>query len=239
MEPKFQSSFIPKGPIGSSADVEVGSTRGEHSLWGFIATIIFILAALSAVGAFGYKFYLNYSIGNMKAELEERRAEVETETVNEITRLNNRLLATESLVDTHIVLSPLFRFIDANTLKNVRFTEVSYETQELEGGVVLMLRGEARGYSALASQADLFNKNPDFIDPVFSNLRLDEKGNVGFSFEAKINPNLLSYRKEVERLGTTGPISSPSATSTATTTASTTPMRTSTTTQSQATSTRN
>jgi len=214
VEPKFQSSFIPKGPIVSNASAPVAKSRGEKSLLGFLASLIFGISVLIALGVVGYKFYLNYSIKSMAAEVESGRQALNSEVVSEITRLNNRIEATETLVGNHLVLSPLFRFLEVSTLRNVRFTD--FDFTDTDSGYELSLQGEARGYSALALQADVFNKSEYFRDPIFSDIRLDERGNVAFSFTAVINPALLSYRKEVEKLS--APAVRPVATSTATST---------------------
>jgi len=217
MPPKFESSFIPKGPLVSGAGMPLTHGKGEHTLLGFIAGLLFAISALSAIGVFGYKFYLNYAIDNMKEELEAGRVALETETLSEITRLNNRLLATEALVDSHLALSPLFKFIDVSTLRTVRFNDFSFTTNEK--GLAVTIEGEAKSYASLALQADLLNKSPYFKEPVFSDLRLDDRGNVAFTFEALVDGGKLSYRKEVEKLG--AKVAPVVATSTATTTRST------------------
>ena len=218
---KFESSFIPKNPTSAAAASSYGSNplaydkKSEHTILGFIATILFIISVAAAAGIFGYKFYLNYSIENMTTELEAGRAALEEETVAEILRLNNRFLAADKLINRHLVLSPLFRFLEGATVRTVRFTDLFFSS--VEKGLKLNLKGEARSYAALALQAELLNKSDFFEGPVFSDLRLDESGNVNFSFAASVNPATLSYKKEVERLT---PVALPPA---ATTTATTTP----------------
>lgn len=221
MPPKFESTFIPKGPTASTSVMPGAKRKPSRSLLGFVATLIFTLSVLAALGAFGYKWYLGYSIEKMKLEFESGKAALDPETVGEITRLNNRILATESLLNRHTVLSPLFRYLEASTIRNVRFTDFRYESTN--EGIKIVLKGEARGYTALALQAEEFKKVDNFQSLSFSDLRLDENGNVTFSLESVVNPVLLSYRKEVERLGaplraTTTPSIINTSTSTATTT---------------------
>ncbi len=192
MQPQFQSSFIPKGPTASNAMPGVPVRKGR-SILSFITTLIFALSVVAAVGVFAYKFYLEYSIKSMAVELETGKSNLEQETVGEIMRLNNRILATENLVDNHMVLSPLFTLLEVSTLRNVRFTEFDYTSSQ--NGSEVLLKGVARGYASLALQADLLNKNKNFQNPVFSDLALDEEGNVAFSFRANINSTLLSYTR--------------------------------------------
>ena len=76
------------------------------------------------------------------------------------------------------------------------------------------MTGEARGYAALALQSDIFNKSQYFKDSIFSNLKLNTKGDVIFSFRAVVDPSLVSYQREVERIGALAPIATSTATST-------------------------
>src|SRR3989344_2155600 len=104
MEPKFQSSFIPKGPVVSNVGIPSAKVGKERSLLAFVSIVIFTLSVLAAVLVFGYRLYLNYSIAGMVSDLENARASLEPETVTELTRLNDRLLSTEELINSHIVL---------------------------------------------------------------------------------------------------------------------------------------
>ncbi|KKT86581.1 MAG: hypothetical protein UW86_C0028G0003 [Microgenomates group bacterium GW2011_GWA1_Microgenomates_45_10] len=215
MEPKFQSSFIPKGPISSTIpSAPMGRKTQEKSLFSFLVWIIFNLSVVLALGMFGYKFYLKYSIDKMGADLENARATLQPETIRELTRLDNRINSSRELILEHQILSPLFGFLEASTLKTVRFSAFYYSMtgQDLQ----LSMKGEARGYAALALQADIFDKSQYFKNAIFSDLSLNAKGDVNFSFEAVVDPSLVSYQKEVERLGIPAP--APASTSTATST---------------------
>lgn len=218
MPPKFQSSFIPKGPIASSPGISAAPKRGEKSLLSFLALIIFSLSIVAAVGAFGYKLYLNYSIKNMTAELETERAQMDQESLDEIKRLNNRMVAASELINRHVAMTPLFRFLESSTLQDVRFTEFAYDVDD-NNALKLIMRGEAVSYAALALQAETFNQSKDLKNPVFSDLSLDESGNVAFTFQADVEQGFLSYRKEVERMQaniTTAPATTTSATASTT-----------------------
>ena len=219
MEPKFQSSFIPKGPIISNVPgASIGRrTRQEKSLFYILASTVFIVSVLSALGVFGYKFYLKYSIDKMGADLEDARMTLQPEVIRELTRLDNRLLSSQKLLARHQILSPLFEFFEVSTPKTVRFKDFSYT--KTPQGLELKIIGEARGYAALALQADIFDKSQYFKTPIFSDLSLNEKGDVNFSFKAMLDPTLVSYERKVEKLGTPSiMLTEPTSTSTATST---------------------
>src|SRR3989344_7757374 len=114
MDPKFQSSFIPKGPAAPSAAVfKTPPKKTSGGVIGFLAKFVFIISLLLAVGVYGYVFYLKSNIDKMGGELEMARAALDVESINEIVRLNNRIIGTEELLSKHTVLIPLFEFLEA------------------------------------------------------------------------------------------------------------------------------
>ncbi|MEK7175881.1 MAG: hypothetical protein AAB695_00710 [Patescibacteria group bacterium] len=168
-----------------------------------MATLIFGLSAILALAVFGYGFYLKSSIASMTTALEQGRALLEPEKVDELIRLDNRLNSTGELIKNHLLLTPLFKFLESSTIKNVRFTEFNYAATV--NGLELSMRGEARSYAALAQQAELLNKSGYLKDISFSDLTLDEKGNVVFFFRAFADQNMFSYLKTTET-GTLTPV---------------------------------
>jgi len=207
MDPKFQSSFIPKGPLVSSNAMFKAQPAKRGSLLGLLSMWIFVLSIVAALLAFGYGFYLNSSIKKMGGDLEAARANLEPETIKEMARLDARIVGTEKLLANHAVLSPFFDFLENNTLKTVRFTQFSFK--ETSDGLVVSMHGQARGYAALALQADIFNKSKDLKSNNFSNLDLDERGNVIFVVDAVISPTLVSYKRVLESQPTiTTPVTS-------------------------------
>ena len=196
MEPKFQSSFIPRGPIGSQATISQSSVSGGRGIFGFLATIIFILSVIGTGGIFGYNKYLASSISQMGSDLEAARTTLEPESIKELTRLNSRIVTTQELLTNHTVLSPLFEYLESSTVKTVRFSQFNYSTTDK--GLTLVMKGQARGYSAVALQADIFSKSKYIKNPIFSDLSLDNSGNVIFSLTSTLDPSIISYKKQLE-----------------------------------------
>lgn len=232
MEPKFQSTFIPKGNFAAQGNAQVAfKPAKERSFLGFIAFIIFLVAIVATAGVFGYAWYLSYDIGKMGTDLETSRASVEPETVNSLIHADERLSSTKKLLSTHTVLSPLFDFLEANTLKTVRFNEFSFVANEK--GYDLVLKGEAASYQALALESALLSGSPSIKNPVFSDLRLNNQGNVTFSFTAQLDPKLIAYASTISKMpaaSTTPAVLTSTSTSTSATTtqsraATTTPLR--------------
>ncbi|MBX4181677.1 hypothetical protein KW807_02320 [Candidatus Parcubacteria bacterium] len=215
MEPQFQSSFIPKGPAGAGLPAYAGGTPKQRNLLGVIGGAAFTISVLLAVGAFGYQFYLKYTIAQMETQLEEGTKNLDESSIQEITNLDSRIISASELINNHLILSPLFRALEENTLRSVRLTKFNFTKSDM--GLVVNMDGEASSYAALALQADNFKSIPMFKNPTFSDLQLDDKGNVKFTFRAGVDSTGLSYQTDISNLV------APTASTTVDTFASTTP----------------
>lgn len=192
MEPKFQSSFIPKGPMATAGTATKISRESHRSLLGTLASIVFALTLIAGGGIFGYEFYLNHNIDTMKVELTKARDALDPESINQIANLNERIIAARSLVQAHVAITPLFKFLEANTLKSVRYTNFDFQSDDT--GAHIDLHGQARGYSTLALQSQYFLASDMLSHVSFSDLDLDDHGNVTFSFKSDINPTSLLFK---------------------------------------------
>jgi hypothetical protein len=86
--------------------------------------------------------------------------------------------------------------LETATLKTVRFTYFDYKM--MPESLQVTMRGEAQNYTALAQQADVLNKSGYLSKIIFSDLTLNERGNVIFSMTATVDPRLLSYQRTLE-----------------------------------------
>ena len=81
MEPRFQSSFIPKNPTATSAS-SVAMGRGikekNHLLY-LISLFVFWLSIFFALALFGYKFYLKNRISTMGSDLNQALTRIQPE----------------------------------------------------------------------------------------------------------------------------------------------------------------
>ena len=59
------------------------------------------------------------------------------------------------------------------------------------------MSGKAKSYNSVAYQAKVFSSEPAFKNAVFSNLDLDQSGNVVFEFDAQIDPSLVTYQNNI------------------------------------------
>lgn len=220
MEPKFQSSFIPKGPIAQEAGTAKFTHVSDRTVLGTLAVFVFTFAVLLSLGVFGYQLYLKSRINKMGGDLALARQSLEPETIKKISDLDGRIVSTKNLLDKHVVLSPLFDYLEASTVRNLRFKDVNYESGDK--GINVIMNGEATSYAAIALQSEIFNRDGSpFKDVVFSNLSLDDRGNVSFTMKAAVNPTVISYQAEVSTQPAIVPVAPPVLVPVSTTTDST------------------
>ncbi len=191
MEQNFQTSFIPKKPM-------VRETTTPPRMIGFLTIIsLFVLfTVLIATGAlYFYKTVMARNVVAMKSNLTLAKNRFEPERIKDLQVLDKRLNAANQILKEHIAITPIFKALQATTMKSVRFTKFTYTLGDPENpGVNVKMSGVTLGYSFLALQSDLFAKNKNFIDPVFSNLTLTENGNVSFDLNFSVSPSFVDYK---------------------------------------------
>lgn len=195
MEPKFRTSFIPKRTLKTES-AKPKKNRAAMSLLVLIALVLFFGSIVLALTAFLYQGLLARGIEDRQGELERARAALDPSLLEELKRLDQRIESAKTILAEHTAPSQIFLFLEQVTLKSVRFRSLDYEAISSDNVTISML-GQAKSFAAVALQSDEFGKNTIIQNPVFSNLDLDELGNVVFNFTASINPQLLTYSKRV------------------------------------------
>lgn len=192
MEQDFQTSFIPKKPM---IDNQAVSPR-PVSLLTIVAIFIFFALLLATGALFLYKGIVTKSITKMENDLNLAKNRFEPSKITQLQVLDRRLKASSEILSGHIAVSPIFSALEAITMKTVRYTKFSYDIgTEKDPRVSVNMNGLAVGYRSIALQSDLFTKNKNLIDPVFSNLSLDDKGNVLFDLDFSIDPSFVDYKQ--------------------------------------------
>jgi hypothetical protein len=191
MEPKIQSSFIPKKPVAAS---NRGVTRRRRSL-GILTLVAFIIFAASAVFAGGTFFYITYlenTISAKSSELSQIRTSFNVAQVGELLRLDKRMATADTLLGNHLAPSMLFDIFEENTLRTVQFNSLTYALAP-ETGVAVVVEGVAHSFASVALQSDAYLAEPAIRNATFTGLGLTETGNVRFTLEATLDSGALSY----------------------------------------------
>jgi len=210
MDTKFQTSFIPKAPI-----MQAKTTKSSISFFLLISIIIFLVSLGLAAWVYLEKNYLIQQITSEQKTITTNKSGLvsDSNTVESIIDLNNRINIGKDLLSHHVAISPIFAFLQQVTLKNVRFNSFTFSSASKDSNgntiVGIQLAGVAQDWESVASQADEFDmpawKNI-INDPKISNFGLNQDGSVSFSFSATINPQFLSYTNNIQnnQSGNTG-----------------------------------
>jgi hypothetical protein len=192
MDQNFQTSFIPKKPI---VEERVVSTR-PINIFSVVGVLLLFAMIVSTGALYFYKLSLIKNISQMASDLELAKNRFEPARITQLNVLDKKLRASNQILSKHIAVSPIFEALEAVTLPTVRYTKFSYALAvPPETAVNIKMTGVAVGYKSIALQSDIFTKNKSIIDPVFSNLVLDNHGNVVFDLNFSIDPNMVNYKQ--------------------------------------------
>lgn len=198
MEPNFQTSFIPKKPMMQERAIPARSV----GFFTIISIFVLFTVLLATGGLYFYKGILKRNITQMENDLNLAKNRFEPSKITELQMLDKRLRASSEILSRHIAITPVFQALSAITMKTIRYTQFSYALEDDKDSkkprVIIKMSGQAVGYRSVALQSDLFttkDEGKNFIDPVFSNLTLDDKGNVLFNLEFSVDPSFVDYKK--------------------------------------------
>ncbi len=195
MDQNFQTSFIPKKPM--IEDRAVASK--PIGLLTIISIFIFFTIAIATGALYFYNNILAKNITQMETDLGVAKNRFEPAKILQLQVLDKRLRASNDILSKHIAISPIFKALQDVTMKSVSYTKFSYSFDDSKGSkIAVKMSGITLGYSDVALQSDLFTKNKYLIDPVFSNLSLDDKGKVLFDLDFTVDPNLVDYKKTLD-----------------------------------------
>ncbi|MBI2630798.1 hypothetical protein HYW73_01090 [Candidatus Nomurabacteria bacterium] len=194
MEQNFQTSFIPKKPIVKERAV---SSR-PVSLLLIISLFILFTVLLVSGGLYFYKGITVKNIAKMEGDLNLAQKRFEPARIAELKVLDRRLKASSEILANHVSITPIFKLLEEITMKTVRFTDFSYSLEvDKTSKVAIKMSGIAVGYRSIALQSDLFAKNKNMIDPIFSNLTLDSNANVLFDLDFSVDSNFVNYKQTI------------------------------------------
>ena len=194
MEPKFQTSFIPKKPILATTS---GSMKKSVDFFMVIAVVIFLGSIVLSAGVYTYKFLLEKNMQSLQDSLAKSKDQFDPNFIVYINRLNTRIETSKMLLKQHVSASAIFGFIGDHTLKSISYTDFSY-TYGTDGTIKVVMKGIAPNYESIALQSEEFGKQNQYIkSPIFSDLNPDLNGNVVFTLTALLDNNLISYAKTI------------------------------------------
>lgn len=217
MEPVISTSFIPKRPVSSEP---VNSSHSSGSV-GILSLATIVIVVGTAV-AFGGVYLYQQSQISQKAKLQTSITQAQdglgASFVADMQRLSARIDGVKTLINNHVVVSPVFAALQATTLQTVQYKGFAYVfTSDTTTGarmVEITITGTAKNYATLALQSDAYAQAPIIINPIFSNLVVDDKTQqVGFKLVFTVKPDDLSYTTFINSIGKTAAPLPPAVTS--------------------------
>lgn len=193
MEPKFTTSFIPKKQVAVSAKGS-GSLGPAISFSTLLSSVIIIAVVLFAAGLFLYRLTLEKTISDQYATLEKVKESFDTNFIAQATRLNKRIVSGGKILDNHLAPSAIFDLLEEFTLQTVSFKTFEF-SDDVDGKIIVKGTGEGDSFASVVLQSDEFGKSGYMRDVLFSDLQPNSVGNVNFSFEATIDPQLVLYSR--------------------------------------------
>jgi hypothetical protein len=199
MDPKFQTSFIPKKPVVGGVNEPAGLSRpiGIFSVFMWFA---FIITVLTTLALFGYKQVLNSQISQAEKDIVSAREAFQPETLKELVDVSSRITLTQRLLNSHVLTSQILDMLQNLILKKVRLNNFTLSSKENVPTISMDL--EASSYNALAQQSIVFSKSTEIKNPQFTDFTVLDTGNITTKFTATLDPSLLSYKKVIDSLNT-------------------------------------
>lgn len=193
--------------------------------FGLIATIIFILSLLGAVGVFLYKNYLGEQLQAARQGLSAVDDQETAKKIAEVRRYDEKLRAAEQLLKNHISPVLVFEEIEESTKVTVQFTSLEF-VYDPGFEATLTLTGDTQEFSSVALQKMQILEDEVFSEFVLQDIATAKGGEradgraippgVTFSVTGVFKPEHIAYDGTLVRDADTSPAAAvPSAPSVA------------------------
>jgi hypothetical protein len=186
---KLQTSFISKQALAR----RVTGNGQPVGIFLVLAIIVFLLSLAAFGGAYAYRFYTRQNITSLSSSLNQAKAAFEPDLIFQLTDLDSKLQGVKEILASHQTLAPLFSLLEEATLKSVRFTNFTYKRGERGQTNDVTISGEAQNFEAIALETQSLGERRAIKNPIFTNLGVNNKGNVTFQLTFSVDPSLVSY----------------------------------------------
>jgi hypothetical protein len=209
---KFTTSFIPKKPV---AVPNVGYTKSSSgiSVVALLGVFIFLGTLVGAVGVYLWKIQVEKTIDDQIARLEEAKNSFNDDTISAATKLNDRIIALQRLLDTHKSPSATLALLEETVLATIGFKNLAYTT-EANDAIRLKGSGNAKGFSSIILQSKGMGETGVLKDVIFTDTQTIEGGLVSFTLNTTLDEKVVLYKNKFNNQFS-GETSDNSATSTA------------------------
>lgn len=185
LSPSVPTSFVPKQPVSGNPRRESG-----NNIFLVVSLVVFLVALLGCGGTYLYLKYLQGLEASKGQELVQKEKEIDPNTVEQFVRLQNRLVASEGIINQHIELSQFLDLLGNVTLRSVSFKSMQIQVAD-DRTATLTLTGTANNFNALAAESKAFASQPYIKSAIFSNIKPNQNNTVSFSVNASLDPRTI------------------------------------------------
>lgn len=189
MDTPTQPTFIPHEAV-TPATVRRGG-GGLSELMLLLSIIILIVSGALGAGVFLYTQYLQTSNQSKLSQLQSAQASFDPSLIEQLTRLNGRMNAAQTLLSAHLAPSQFFTVLQQSTVQDISFSTLNYDATDPQH-ITLSMAGVAGSVNSIALQAQVFSQSGVITSPIFSDIDAQPDG-VHFNFSALINPSVITY----------------------------------------------
>jgi len=223
MEPKFNTSFIPKKSL--QADVS-GTAAGKdrfvrrRDVRGpgyYLMLMVFLASVVVSLGVFGYTKIVESNIQEKIARLERQKEAFDEETVAMLTRADAHITNAKKILGSHIAVSELFTLLETITLARVQYTEFEYAGVPSQTALAT-ITGLSKNFQDVALQTEQYRLHESLHKPVVRDLERLENNTVSFAIDVSVDQRLVTFSQALKNMGTVTPPPTPVTTEASTTT---------------------
>ena len=204
MESGVQSSFIPHDAGSLSGSPRVRS-NGLGDLLLVLSIVALAASGALAVAVFLYQQFLQSQSASDLAQIQRAQQQFQPALVQQLTRLDDRMHAAETILSAHMAPSAFFDVLDQVTLKTVSYTTLALDATDPQH-IEVKMQGVAQSVNSIALQGDLMSQSQVFTSPIFSNISRQKDG-VHFDLTALVNPAQINFVQLASGSGTPAPSS--------------------------------
>ena len=222
MEPKYNTSFIPKKFLGGNVGGSAGGTQfvQRRHVMGpgyYLSVLIFVITLIVSGGVFAYVKITQQNIEKLQTALELSTQSINVNEVESYIRLNKRLTNANTIVNKHVAVSEVFALLEERTLRDVRYGALDYSMEGDGSTISVTVSGEAPDFQQVALQARQFQSAELLKAPTVTHLAYGndgEEGLVEFKIQVGIDPRLVSFGSALQRTSRNQPRTQASPTAT-------------------------
>lgn len=212
MEPKFNTTFIPKKSLQADVggSVSGGKFVGRREVKGpgfYLGLMVFLVSIIASLGVFGYTKIVENSIAEKIVKLEQQKNAFDEETVALLTRADSHISNAKKILMSHIAATQLFALLETITLTRVQYTELEYEALPGENALVT-LSGISKNFQDVALQVEQYRIHEMMFDPIVQELKRLENKMISFTVDVASAQRLTSFSSALqsERMQVSAPV---------------------------------